>query len=286
MTGWRSALLLFRQALFCFGLVAGVMPVHSWAASITADETSCLVKPRRVIQLGSPVFGVLESVSVERADTVKKGQELARLNTTVEEAQVAIDQFRATNTTQIEAAQADLGWNERELARRRQLAGNMFSKANDIDEYVTRVTQDQIAIRKAEADLRMAKLELARSVAQLKLKILTSPVDGVISDVKLSPGEFIYEQTPILTIAEVDPLSIDLVVPAEKYGLVRRGAVAEVHLKAPVDAVFPARVETIDPLVDAASDTFRIRINLPNPGNKIPAGIRCSVKLPEASGDG
>jgi cobalt-zinc-cadmium efflux system membrane fusion protein len=36
-------------------------------------------------------------------------------------------------------------------------------------------------------------------------------------------------------------------------------------------------------VIDAASDTFRIRLLLPNPDNAIPAGIRCSVKLPDAT---
>ncbi len=98
---------------------------------------------------------------------------------------------------------ADLEWNERELARRQQLAGNMFSKANDIDEYVTKVEQDRIAIRKAETDVQIAVQEAARAEAQLNLKILKSPMDGVVTDIKLSPGEFIYEQTPIMTIAQV-----------------------------------------------------------------------------------
>ena len=252
------------------------------AAGISADVSNCLVKPRRVVQLGSPVFGALANVYVDRGDAVKKDQVLARLNTTVEETQVALDRYRANNTTQVEASNIDLGWNRRELDRRRQLAGNMFSKANDIDEYVTKVEQDQIAIRKAQADLETARLEAARSDAQLQLKILTSPLNGVVTEVKLSPGEFIYEQTPIMTLAEIDPLNIDLVVPAEAYRSVKIGTIGEVHLNPPVDATLPARVDAIDPVIDAASDTFRIRLVLPNPGNLIPAGVKCSVRLPDS----
>ena len=244
---------------------------------------TCLLRPRHLVQLGSPVFGVLAGVFVDRTEAVKQGQVVAKLDTTVEEAQLAMDRFRAANTTQIEAEKVDLAWNQRELWRRQQLAGNMFSKANDIDEYVTKVAQDQIAIRKAEADLETAKQEAARSEAQLNLKILKSPIDGVVSEVKLSPGEFIYEQTPIMTIAQVDPLMIDLVVPADRYHAVKTGMTGEVHLSQPVDASFPARVDAIDPIIDAASDTFRVRLLLPNPGNVIPAGIRCSVTLPDAA---
>jgi RND family efflux transporter MFP subunit len=272
--------LVCRWSLAAFFLAA---PLPAFADGVTADVNTCLLRPRHLVQLGSPVFGTLARVFVDRTDVVTQGQVVAKLDTTVEEAQLALDRYRANNTAQVDADKVDLGWNQRELARRQQLAGNMFSKANDIDEYVTKVEQDRIAIRKAESDMETAKQEAARSEAQLNLKIIRSPVDGVVTEVKLAPGEFIYEQTPIMTIAQVDPLMIDLVVPANRYHAVKIGMTGDVHLSQPVDASFPARVDAIDPVIDAASDTFRVRLLLPNPGNAIPAGIRCSVTLPDAT---
>jgi RND family efflux transporter MFP subunit len=259
--------------------------VRAEETSILVDDQNCLVKPKQVIQLGSPVFGVLSKVFVDRADTVAAGQVVAKLDTSVEEAQLALDRFRAANITQIEAARADLAWNERELARRKQLAGNMFSKANDIDEMTTKAEQDRIAIRKAESDQTTAALEAQRSARQLELKMIRSPVNGVVSEMKLSPGEFIYEQTPIMTIAQIDPLNVDVVLPANRYGVVRAGSVAQLRLEAPVKLTLPATVDAVDPIIDAASDTFRIRLALPNPGNAIPAGIRCSVRFANIKDD-
>lgn len=250
-------------------------------AGVVADVSDCLVKPKKQIQLGSPVFGVLSGVFVDRGARVKQGDLLAKLDTTVEEAQVALDQYRATNTTQIEAAETDLQWNIRELHRRQQLAGNMFSKANDIDEYVTKVDQDRISIRKAQADLQTAKLEAAHSEAQLKLKMLRSPMNGVVTEIKLNPGEFIYEQTPIMTIAQVDPLHVEVVLPAERYRAVKAGMIGSVTLSNPIDVTLPARIDVIDPIIDPASDTFRVRLVIPNPDNAVPAGVRCSVNLPD-----
>jgi len=260
-------------------------PLQAFAGGVTADVNTCLLRPRHLVQLGSPVFGVLSGVFVDRTQVVKQGQVVAKLDTTVEEAQLVLDRFRATNTAQIDASKVDMALNQRELERRMRLAGNMFSKANDIDEAAAKVEEDRIAIRKAESDLETAQHEAARSEAQLNLKILKSPMDGVVTEIKLSPGEFIYEQTPIMTIAQLDPLMIDLVVPADRYHAVKLGMIGEVHLSQPVESTFPARVDAIDPMIDAASDTFRVRLLLPNPDNAIPAGIRCSVKLPDPTGD-
>jgi RND family efflux transporter MFP subunit len=264
--------------------LAVALPIAAPAdeSGLKADVSSCLLRPRHLVQLGSPVFGLLTAVFVDRSEPVKEGQVVAKLDTTVEEMQLALDRFRATNTTSIDAGQADMALNQRELARLQKLAGNMFSRANDVDEYTTKVEQDKIAIRRAQSDLDIAKREADRSQAQLDLKILKSPVNGVVTEIKLSPGEFIYETTPIMTIAQVDPLMIDLVVPSDRYHAVKVGMIGEVHLNQPIDQTLPARVDAIDPVVDPGSDTFRVRLLLPNPGNAIPAGIRCSVVLPDA----
>jgi multidrug efflux pump subunit AcrA (membrane-fusion protein) len=71
------------------------------AIPFSADVTTCLAKPRQVIQVGGPVFGILAEVFVDRADTVKKGQLVAKLDTTVEESQLALDLHRAQNTTHL-----------------------------------------------------------------------------------------------------------------------------------------------------------------------------------------
>jgi RND family efflux transporter MFP subunit len=265
-------------ALFALCSLAA-SPVFAEVAAIDVDASTCLLKPKQVIQLGSPVFGQLAAIFVDRADKVKRGEVVARLNTTVEEAQVALDQLRAKNTTQLEAAQVDLGWNERELARRAKLRNNMFSKVNDVDEFATKVAQDHIAIRKAKVEQEMAALEAARSKAQLDLKLIKSPVDGVVTELKLSPGEYVYETTPIMTIAQIDPLNVDLVLPSSRYASINTGMVAKLHLGAPVNKSLPATVDAIDPVIDPASDTFRVRLALPNPDNKIPAGVRCSARL-------
>lgn len=247
---------------------------------IAVDVTTCLLKPRQLIQLGSPVFGVIDRIFVDRGEAVKQGQLLAKLDTKVEEAQLALDRYRATNTMPIEAARTDMAWNERELGRRQKLVGNMFSRANDVDEIVTRIEQNKISIRRGEMDQRTAELEAARTEATLALRLIRSPFDGVVTEIKLMPGEFIHEQATIMTLAQVDPLNVDLVVQAEHYGMVRSGLIADLTLAAPINRTVAATVNAVDPVIDAASDTFRVRLTLPNPGNAIPAGVRCTVRLP------
>jgi RND family efflux transporter MFP subunit len=264
-------------------LLLWLAPANAQLTELSAgsDATSCLVRPKQVIELGTPVAGLLTQLLVDRGDTVKAGQLIAQLDSRVEEAQLGLDRYRAKNTTEIEAARTDLDWNQRELERKKKLRDNMFAKIGDVDEYETKVAQDQISIRKAEMDAGIAALEAERSQQQLDLKRIKSPVDGVVTERKLAPGEYVYEQTPLMTIAELDPLYVELVMPASRYGSVMAGMTAELRLNDPVGGTYSAKVQVVDPIIDAASNTFGVRLVLPNPGNKIPAGIRCSVRLAE-----
>ena len=75
-------------------------------------------------------------------------------------------------------------------------------------------------------------------------------------------------------------------MPARLYGTIRVGARAEVHPAAPVGGVSIGRIEVVDPVIDAASNTFAVRLVVENPAWTIPAGLRCEVvwKVPDGSG--
>lgn len=251
------------------------------AGPVAAFETdTCLLKPKRTIQLGSSVYGVLDTVNVDRGARVAKGDVLAQLDTTVERAQVSIDKHRGTNTAAIDSAQTNMNWNLRELDRKKRLRDNMFSKINDVDELETKIAQDKLSIKRAQFDLKIAELELARSQAQLQLKLIRSPIDGVVTEIKLNPGEYIRDTTPVMTLVEISTLNADIFVPAGYYPRLKVGMPIELVLDAPLNTSLSAEVDAIDPVIDAASDTFRVRLAIDNASGRLLAGVRCKAILP------
>ena len=66
-------------------------PAFSTAESFVADESfDCVIEPQQTVKLSSAVAGVIREVAVDRGDTVKKGQVVARLEAGVEEANLAL----------------------------------------------------------------------------------------------------------------------------------------------------------------------------------------------------
>ena len=95
-------------------------------------------------------------------------------------------------------------------------------------------------------------------------------------------GEFIEEQ-PIMKIAKIDPLNIEVIVPEQLIGSIEIGKKSTVTVNIPTTRSYVGTVSIIDQVIDASSGTFGIRLTLANPGNKIYAGQRCKVVLADES---
>ena len=87
------------------------------------------------------------------------------------------------------------------------------------------------------------------------------------------------QKDPIMKLMAVDPLNVELVLPVAQYGRIKLGQHAQVAPEEPVGGSYKATVEVVDPTVDAASGTFGVRLKLPNPGTRIPAGVKCRVRF-------
>ena len=191
-----------------------------------------MIEPYVTVNVASQVSGILEEMMVKRGDIVAKGQVLATLRAGVEKAD-------------LEQANAMLDFNRRKLERNRELVVQGNVSANDEDEMATEV-------RKNEAILHQV-------TAKLEMKTIRSPVDGVVVKVDLSGGEYVGDK-PIMTIAQIDPLNVEVVVPVSEYGTIKKGMLAEVRPEYPVGGVYTGKVTIVDHVVNAASGSFGARV--------------------------
>lgn len=128
----------------------------------------------------------------------------------------------------------------------------------------------------------MAGLELRRAEQVSRLKQLRSPIDGIVSERFHHPGEVTEggrDEQPILELIAVDPLYVEAVLPAGAFGSVAKGQVISLTQTQPNPRELKATVRVIDEEFDPATDTFRVRMVLPNPKGEIVAGGRCSAHI-------
>jgi multidrug efflux pump subunit AcrA (membrane-fusion protein) len=115
--------------------------------------------------------------------------------------------------------------------------------------------------------------------------VIRSPISGVVIERYKSAGEYVEDQ-PVIRVAKIDTLHVEILAPIEMLGRIAVGMRARVALQpAQLGSRF-ATVTRVDQVADAASGTFGVRLELANPGQVLPAGLRCLASfedLPEAT---
>ncbi len=281
---WRKGACATLVLLALAARMGAGMAAGGAAPPVASRDFDCVIEPEQVVKLASQATGIIARLDVDRGDRVRRGQVLGTLADEVERANLELARARASNEHEIASAQARLTYLQRKYGRATQLVtGNIVSRSStDEAESEMKVAENQL--RLAVLNRRIAELEVRQAEAVLGQRALVSPVDGVVLERLLRPGEFRNDQSPVLTLAQVDPLRVEVFIPAAFYGQIGVGTVAEVRPEAPIEGVHKAVTQVVDQVMDAASGTFGVRLRLANPDHALPAGIRCSVRFPAPDG--
>ena len=251
------------------------------AQAVTVD---CVVEPAQKVKIGSAATGLVSEVLANRGDRIEAGQVIARLDSSVEEANLSIARAQAASTENVEAQRTRVELYRKRVERSSRLAAGIVTQ-----EKLDQQDADyQVGQRDLQTELlknRLAGLEQKRAEAMLGLRVIRAPIAGLVTEKLLAPGEFVRQETPVYTIVQLDPLYVEAYVPVAEWGRVRLGAAGTVRLEEPIGGEYEAKVTVLDHVFDAASGTFGIRLELPNPKNALPAGQRCKVAFaPAVSG--
>jgi RND family efflux transporter MFP subunit len=260
-------------------LAAGLILGISAAASASAESFDCVIDPAMVVKVGSQVPGLLDSVLIDRGDTVTAGEVIATLSSKVESATVALMTVQAASTSEIEAQKARLDLAQNKLSRIEELVKRNISAKSDLDAAIAEAEVVKRELALAEMRKRAAELELSRAQAVLEQKTIRSPITGVVTQRLLSKGEYLDQDGQLATIAQLDPLFVEAFLPVSKFGDIKVGMPAVVKPNEPITGAYAGTVKIVDSVFDAASSTFGVRVELSNIGQKLPAGHRCKVSF-------
>src|SRR5262245_32415766 len=259
-----------------------LFPLSGGVGAQGLQPLGCLIEPHRTVELGTPVIGVVESIDVERGDRVRKGQVIATLRADVERAAVGVAATKAQVAAEVQAAQANYDLARRKYERAKDLMDKSFISNQALEQARADAEVAEQKLAQAHEQRRIWDRELKLAEAQLGMRTIRSPANGVIAERYVSPGERV-EEKPIVRLATIDPLRVEVVVPAQLFGSIQTGSWLNVVPELPNAKPRLAKVVLVDPLIDGPSNTFRARLQLPNANYEVPAGLRCRVEL---GGDG
>jgi RND family efflux transporter MFP subunit len=245
------------------------------------DDHICQVTASERVEVASPVTGIIESMLVERGDTVTRGQVLLQLRADLEKADLALAQARATASSVLKSKETTLAFADRKLERNTDLRNRNLISANDLDQLKTERDNAALDVESARDAQRIASLEVEKARALLDLRTIRSPTDGIVAERNLPPGNVVGER-PILVLMKTDPLNIEVSLPASLFGRIAPGEKYPVKFDVPGIEAQDVEVKLVDALIDSASNTFNVRLVLHNAGNRVPAGAKCHVQFPKS----
>ncbi len=243
-----------------------------------SEPLGCLIEPSLVVDVGSPVIGVIDTVQIERGQFVRKGQVVAQLDARVERAAVALAIAKHQSEADVNSAKSAQDFARRRQERNESLFKKEFISSQALDQSGTEEKLAEMKLEQALDQRVLAAQEVKLARAQLALRTITSPVNGVVVERFMSSGERV-EDKPIVKLAQIDPLRVDVIMPASQISKMRVGMTAKVFPDLPDAGEQTARVTIVDRVLDAASNTFRVRLDMRNPGLGLPAGLRCKVEF-------
>jgi RND family efflux transporter MFP subunit len=263
--------IVFLCMMLCTRALADPFPPQE--AGIVFDG---LIEPHIVVEVGSEVPGIIHRTELERGDMVQAGQVAAALRSGVEQANLELAKTRAHMESQIKVKQAALAFAQRNSERVKELFDVKAMPFQKWDEVETQRIMAENELAQAREQKQLYELEYRQAAEILKRKTILSPVSGVVIERYLSAGEYV-EDKPIYKIAQIDPLNVEVVIPVSHLGFINVGMTGIVKPEDPFTETFEATVVVVDKVVDAASGTFGVRLEMPNPEYAITPGLKCRV---------
>ena len=240
-------------------------------ASVVQFPGEVQLNDDRTVHVVPRVPGIAEAVLVNTGQTVRKGQTLA-----VFSSQVISEQRSALQTAQ----------------KRQSFALTVYEREKKLWEQKITAEQDflqaQAALREAEIAVENAQQKLnalgvaAGSGTSLNRFELRAPYDGLVVERKLSVGEAVKEDTPIMTISDMSAVWVEVSIPAKDLPLMRVGAKVLVRATA-FDTKATGTVAFVGALVGEQTRMARARIVLANPQGAWRPGLFVNVEVSSAN---
>ncbi|MBI5342495.1 MAG: efflux RND transporter periplasmic adaptor subunit [Deltaproteobacteria bacterium] len=264
----KRAIVLVVAALIATALIAGVA-IHLYSrknasiqyktAEVQRGNLTVVVtatgnlKPVNQVDVGTELSGTVSAVLVDYNDRVKAGQVLARMDTEKLESQ-ALKSGAALESAKAKLLQAQVTFLERRNEYQRLLYAGNLSDGKAVSQ--RDLVAAEAALRRAEADETSAKAQVAEAEAtlagdktNLSKAIIRSPIDGIVLDRKIEPGQTVAASlsAPVLfTIAEnLSKMELHVDVDEADVGRVKKNLMASFAVDAYPDRRFPAKITEV-----------------------------------------
>ncbi len=221
--------------------------------------------------------GVLQQIVVKEGQRVTKGQALGELNNDVLQQTLEIARLKANSDAKLRSANANLRLFQKKFEKLRPLLEAGHANNAEVEqaqvEYEAALAEFEIA----QQELQENRLEVSRIEAQIKRRVIHSPIDGWITAIHHRPGEYIATSSPeVATIVQLDRLRVRFYLLASTADQLQVGSVVPINVGTRnKQARVPTVVEFVSPVIDPDSGTVRVDLLIDNSNLSLRSGTPC-----------
>lgn len=268
-------MLLNRYSSILFVAILGA----SAQAAHAQSGVEAFTEPFHTVDLSPAEPGLLAKLLVEEGDLVKKGQPLAMLDATVLEVNLKIARQAMQSRGKLRAAQAEYNLKAQRLEKLKALKAQGYAHPDELERATVDVEVAEANKLAAEDQVAIDTLQFEKAQAELELRTIRSPIDGMVAKVHYDEREFISAQNSVvLTVVQLDPLRIVFPLPTAAATQLRKDQPVSIYFPE-TDETATARVELVSPVTDAESGLVRVKVIVANSAGTYRAGVRAVLKL-------
>lgn len=246
---------------------------------ITVDATGSFAAAE-TSEVAPQTAGLVMATPVDVGQFVTAGAPLVRLQGTdaalrLDEARAAVR--RADANVQLVESQNALA---ESVERRNQALLERGLIARSVaDEARTAAETARQTVNTARASQAESKAQLALAQKAVRDVVIVAPFAGYVAERHVSAGEYVQPTSPVVRLLKIDPLRLQLVLPAIQSGQVRVGQLVEATVDAFPGRCFEGEVSAVNPAITPESRSLTIEARVPNSDAALKPGMFAVARI-------
>ena len=261
-------------------------PVAVPVALVTAEqepvtlEATGSFQPQESSDVPPEASGRVVATPVDVGQFVSAGQVLVRLQGV--DADLRLEEARA-NISKAEAA-IRLAESQNTLAMTTAQRYSALLATGDVsrtvfDQARTEGETSQQDVNTARASLLQARAQLAQAEKAARDVVVAAPFRGFVADRKVSLGEYVQPSTPVVTLVQIDPLRLQLTIPAVQAAQISVGQEVTARVDAYPDRIFAGEITSVNPSITAESRSFIVEARVRNEDRLLKPGMFATASI-------
>jgi len=224
--------------------------------------------------------GRVETVTVQLGDRVSRGQRLAKIEDfDIQEQVKQAEAAQLVSEATIRQRDADLKLAQTNAERSRSLFERQLLPKQTLDDNEARYQSAVASLDLARAQSSQSKARLDELRINLGNTIISSPVNGFVSKRSVDPGAFVSQNVPVVEVVDISTVRLVANVVEKDLKELKTGNSTRVEVDAYPGEAFVGRIARVSPVLDPATRTAPIEIEIPNAAARLKPGMYARVSV-------